>query len=209
MARARRCRTFSSSKTISRIHGSSGSSRTIAARTAILSAANRLIANNPRRHPKKLWSPRPGRRVGSCHFGARRPHGSRIRDAGGRRALRGWKRPYEQVAVIYRMNAQSRLLEENFRRSRIPYRLVGGRSFFERREIKDLTAYMTVLLNPSDDASLLRIINTPPRGIGATTVELALDIQRGKQAQPLRGSATLRLSGRLHAQDGRRHPHIC
>ena len=72
------------------------------------------------------------------------------------------------------MNAQSRLLEENFRRLRIPYRLVGGRSFFERREIKDLTAYITVLLNPSDDASLLRIINSPPRGIGATAVELAL-----------------------------------
>jgi superfamily I DNA/RNA helicase len=72
------------------------------------------------------------------------------------------------------MNAQSRLLEENFRRLRIPYRLVGGRSFFERREIKDLTAYMAVFLNPSDDASLLRIINSPPRGIGAATVELAL-----------------------------------
>jgi superfamily I DNA/RNA helicase len=81
---------------------------------------------------------------------------------------------YEQVAIIYRMNAQSRLLEENFRRNRIPYRLVGGKSFFERREIRDLTAYMTVLLNPSDDASLLRIINTPPRGIGPTNVELAL-----------------------------------
>jgi superfamily I DNA/RNA helicase len=72
------------------------------------------------------------------------------------------------------MNAQSRLLEENLRKHKIPYRLVGGKSFFERREIKDITAYITVLLNPSDDQSLLRIINTPPRGISPTTVELAL-----------------------------------
>jgi superfamily I DNA/RNA helicase len=73
------------------------------------------------------------------------------------------------------MNAQSRLLEENLRRMRIPYRLVGGKSFFDRREIKDVLATMTCLVNPDDDISLLRIINTPPRGIGATTVQLALD----------------------------------
>ena len=84
------------------------------------------------------------------------------------------KVPWEHFAVIYRMNAQSRLLEENLRKNKIPYRLVGGKSFFERREIKDLAAYMTILLNPADDPALLRIIATPPRGIGATTVELAL-----------------------------------
>ncbi len=62
------------------------------------------------------------------------------------------------------MNAQSRLLEENLRRLQIPYRIVGGKSFFDRREIKDLLAYMSVLVNPDDDSSLLRIINTPARG---------------------------------------------
>jgi superfamily I DNA/RNA helicase len=73
------------------------------------------------------------------------------------------------------MNAQSRLLEENLRRLQIPYRIVGGKSFFDRREVKDLIAYMTALVNPRDDASILRIINTPARGISAATVESALD----------------------------------
>src|SRR5690606_9827613 len=65
--------------------------------------------------------------------------------------------------------------EENLRRMRIPYRVVGGKSFYDRREIKDLMSYMAVLLNPQDDAALLRIVNTPPRGIGATTVDIALE----------------------------------
>ncbi len=81
---------------------------------------------------------------------------------------------WEDFAVLFRMNAQSRLLEENLRRLQIPYRIVGGKSFFDRREIKDVLAYMTVLINPRDDASLLRIINTPARGISAATTEMAV-----------------------------------
>jgi superfamily I DNA/RNA helicase len=73
------------------------------------------------------------------------------------------------------MNAQSRLLEENLRRLHIPYRIVGGKSFFDRREIKDLLAYMSLLVSPDDDSSLLRIINTPARGLSAATVERALE----------------------------------
>ncbi len=141
---------------------------------AILGAANRLISHNPRRRPKRLWSPgKDGDPVRIISMPDDRTEAEFVtQEVAALCAERST--PYEQVAVIYRMNAQSRLLEENFRRSRIPYRLVGGKSFFERREIKDLTAYMALLLNPSDDASLLRIINTPPRGIGATNVELAL-----------------------------------
>src|SRR5205085_9458867 len=82
---------------------------------------------------------------------------------------------WEDFAVLYRMNAQSRLLEENMRRLHIPYRLVGGKSFFDRREIKDVIAYIRCPVNPDDDASLLRIINTPPRGMGESTVERALE----------------------------------
>jgi superfamily I DNA/RNA helicase len=82
---------------------------------------------------------------------------------------------WENFAVLFRMNAQSRLLEENLRRLHVPYRIVGGKSFFDRREIKDLLAYMTVLVSPDDDASLLRIINTPARGLSAATVERALE----------------------------------
>jgi superfamily I DNA/RNA helicase len=141
---------------------------------AILGAANRLISHNPRRRPKRLWSPgADGDPVRIISVPDDRTEAEFVtREV---TALCAEQNTLcEQVAVVYRMNAQSRLLEENFRRSRIPYRLVGGKSFFERREIKDLTAYMTVLLNPSDDASLLRIINTPPRGIGPTNVEMAV-----------------------------------
>ncbi len=82
--------------------------------------------------------------------------------------------PWEAFAVLFRMNAQSRVLEENLRRLQIPYRIVGGKSFFDRREVKDLLAYMTVLVNPGADASLLRIINTPARGLSPATVDQAL-----------------------------------
>lgn len=141
---------------------------------AILGAANRLIKNNPRRRGKNLWSPKEGgepvRVIGVPDD--RKEAEFVVQEIAAHRDAE--KLPWEHFAVIYRMNAQSRLLEENLRKQKIPYRLVGGKSFFERREIKDLTAYMTVLLNPADDPALLRIINTPPRGIGATTVELAL-----------------------------------
>lgn len=77
---------------------------------------------------------------------------------------------YQQIAVLYRTNAQSRLLEEHLRRANVPVRLVGAVGFFERREIKDLLAYGRVAVNPADSINLRRIVNTPPRGIGATTL---------------------------------------
>ena len=141
---------------------------------AILGAANRLIKNNPRRRGKNLWSPKEGGepvRVIAVPDD-RKEAEFVVQEIGAQRDEA--KVPWEHFTVIYRMNAQSRLLEENLRKNKIPYRLVGGKSFFERREIKDLAAYMTILLNPADDPALLRIIATPPRGIGATTVELAL-----------------------------------
>ena len=141
----------------------------------ILSTANRLIKNNPRRRGKNLWSSQEG---GEPVHVVSVPDDKTeaefvINEVGALRATN--QIPWEHFAIIYRMNAQSRLLEENLRRMRIPYRLVGGKSFFDRREIKDVLATMTCLVNPDDDISLLRIINTPPRGIGATTVQLALD----------------------------------
>src|SRR5262249_9338681 len=83
--------------------------------------------------------------------------------------------PWESFAILYRMNAQSRLLEENLRHLKIPYRLIGGKSFFDRREVKDILSYANCLINPDDDISLLRIINTPARGISDTTTERALE----------------------------------
>lgn len=141
----------------------------------ILTTANRLIKNNPRRRVKNLWSSVPG--GDPVHVVAVADDKTEaefvVGEVGAIRNASGI--PWEHFAVIYRMNAQSRLLEENLRRMKIPYRLVGGKSFFDRREIKDVLATMTCLVNPQDDISLLRIVNTPPRGIGATTVELALE----------------------------------
>ena len=141
----------------------------------ILGAANRLIKNNPRRRGKNLWSPQEG---GDPVHVVSVPDDKKeaefvVNEIGALRTANNL--PWEHFAIAYRMNAQSRLLEECLRRLRIPYRLVGGKSFFDRREVKDVLATMACLINPSDDVALLRIINTPPRGIGATTVELALE----------------------------------
>jgi superfamily I DNA/RNA helicase len=141
---------------------------------AILHTANALIKNNPRRRPKKLWSAQAGGetiRLIACPTD--REEARFIAEEIQKRNFRSGDN-WESFAVLFRMNAQSRLLEENFRRLQIPYRIVGGKSFFDRREVKDLLAYMTALINPKDDASMLRIINTPARGISAATVQSAL-----------------------------------
>ena len=80
-------------------------------------------------------------------------------------------RPWKDHAVLYRMNAQSNQLEQAFKRNGIPYRIIGGTRFFDRAEVKDMLAYLCVLNNPLDDLRLRRIINNPPRGIGATTLD--------------------------------------
>lgn len=144
----------------------------------ILNAANRLIRNNLRRRGKNLWSATTGGddiRLVSAPDDTQEAEfvaGEILR----RQNEEGAK--WEDFAVLFRMNAQSRLIEGALRQWKIPYRIIGGKSFFDRREIKDLLAYATVLLNPDDDISLLRIIQTPPRGIGATTTELAMDKSR-------------------------------
>ncbi|MBC8164816.1 MAG: ATP-binding domain-containing protein, partial [Bryobacteraceae bacterium] len=142
---------------------------------AILGTANSLIRHNPRRRPKQLWSAQEGgEKVRVIQMpGDREEAQFVVEDIQRRQFSEGLA--WEKFAVLYRMNAQSRLLEENLRRLQIPYRLVGGKSFFDRREVRDVLAYANCLLNPDDDVSLLRIINTPARGISAPTVERALE----------------------------------
>jgi superfamily I DNA/RNA helicase len=141
----------------------------------ILQAANRVIKNNTKRRGKNLWSPREGGDPVQIIAvpDDREEADFIVNELAARRD--GETGTWEDYAILYRMNNQSRFFEENLRRLRIPYRVVGGKSFYDRREIKDLIAYMSALLNPQDDAALLRIVNTPPRGIGATTVEIALE----------------------------------
>jgi superfamily I DNA/RNA helicase len=83
--------------------------------------------------------------------------------------------PWTSFAILYRMNAQSRQFEEMLRERRIPYRVVGGKSFFDRREVKDVVAYLGALLNTADDNALLRVLANPPRGIGSATLQLATE----------------------------------
>ncbi len=142
---------------------------------AILGTASALIGNNPRRRPKKLWSASEGgEKVRLIEAPNDREEAQFVTEEMQRKNFADGD-AWENFAVLFRMNAQSRLLEENLRRLDIPYRIVGGKSFFDRREIKDLLAYMSVLVNPEDDASLLRIINTPARGLSAPMVARALE----------------------------------
>lgn len=149
--------------------------------TPILHTANSLIKNNAGRRPKTLWSRNAGsdqvrlivaqddkeeadmiaKEIEQAHFQN--------------------KLPWEDFAVLFRTNEQSRVLEQQFRQRRIPYRVVGARSFFDRREIKDVVAYLTTCHNVHDDIHLLRILNTPTRGIGNATAEMAREesTQRG------------------------------
>ncbi len=141
---------------------------------AILGTANSLIKHNPKRRPKRLWSASgDGEKVRLIEAPNDREEGQFVAEEIHRRNMDSGD-PWEHFAVLFRMNAQSRILEENLRRLQVPYRIVGGKSFFDRREVKDLIAYMSVLINPDDDANLLRIINTPARGISAATIEQAL-----------------------------------
>lgn len=82
-------------------------------------------------------------------------------------------RTYEDFAILFRTNMQSRVMEEQLRDNEVPYRVIGGQSFFDRREIKDILAYLSLFVNPDDDVALLRVVRTPPRGIGAGTIDSA------------------------------------
>jgi DNA helicase-2/ATP-dependent DNA helicase PcrA len=142
---------------------------------AILEAAYGVISKNPKRVAKKLWSERPRGEslkliVARDERGEAQEIARRIYELNREGLLK-----YQQMAIFYRVNAQSRVLEEALRLSRIPYTLVSGRSFYERAEIKDAVAYLRLMVNPKSDADLLRVINTPARGIGDTTIERLSD----------------------------------
>ncbi|HUN81050.1 MAG TPA: UvrD-helicase domain-containing protein [Phycisphaerae bacterium] len=136
----------------------------------ILSSASGVIRNNYRRKAKELWSnlePGEAVRIWTCED--EREEAARIAsDIRGH--LESGGRPAD-VAVFYRINALTRSLEDELRRQRVPYKIVRGVEFYNRKEIKDVLAYLRVVVNPADEQGLLRAINTPARGIGKTTVE--------------------------------------
>lgn len=136
----------------------------------ILGAANSVIKNNTERKVKRLWTQRPaGEKVaffqGGSEWEEARFVAQAIREL---RDKEGWA--FRDVAILYRTHALSRVLEEEFMRSGIPYRIIAGVRFYERKEIRDLLAYLRLIHNPDNDMSFLRIVNTPRRGIGETTL---------------------------------------
>ncbi|WP_036198960.1 ATP-dependent helicase [Meiothermus ruber] len=133
--------------------------------SSILRVANAVIEKNALRLEKVLRPTRPGGEPVRLY---RAPNAREEAAFVAREIVKLGN--FQQIAVLYRTNAQSRLLEEHLRRANVPVRLVGAVGFFERREIKDLLAYGRVAVNPADSINLRRIVNTPPRGIGATTV---------------------------------------
>ena len=141
---------------------------------AILEFANAAILPNSRRSPKQLWSSHEGgEKVTVMRFRDDRHEADSIGDAVKGTIDSGVKGG--DVAILFRTNAQSRLFEESLRKRRVPYVLVGGTSFYERKEVKDCLAYMRLLANPMDDVSCLRIVNVPPRGIGDKAREVLMD----------------------------------
>lgn len=136
----------------------------------IVNAANSLIHKNKGQIFKQVYSEKEeGERLHLTGYSSDREESAAVaRQILGLHRLN--KRDYEQIAILYRTNAQSRNLEEEMRKLNIPYRIYGGMSFYQRKEIKDAIAYFRIAANNSDDESLERIINVPKRGIGATTV---------------------------------------
>jgi len=137
---------------------------------SILGAANGLITHNRGRRGKTLWTARQGGellRLWPC--ADEEEEGTRVVELVQR--LSGDGRPRGDVAVLYRTNAQSRALEDALRRSNVPYQIVGGTRFYERREVRDVVAYLKAIDNPADAVALQRILNVPRRGIGDTSVE--------------------------------------
>ncbi len=140
----------------------------------ILRAAHAVIAKNLDREPKELWTDNgDGTPIGVVRCNTEREEAELVVAAA--RELRKDDRPLTDLAVFYRIHAQSRVIEEALRAANLPYRVVGGLRFYDRAEVKDLLAYLRVIASPEDDVSLLRILNVPTRGIGKTTIEKLLD----------------------------------
>jgi len=153
----------------------------------VLRLANTLIAHNSTRHDKVLTATRgrgePPRFLKFEDETAEAEHVVReIRDRINREDAE--RVQASDIAILFRTNEQPRAFEQELRRERVPYVLVGGQSFYDRKEIKDLLGYLKVLANPNDEVSLLRIINTPSRGIGASSVQVLLD-EAIESGQPL------------------------
>lgn len=141
---------------------------------SILNVANTIISNNQHQIPKQLWTENLiGEKIKVVRTMTDNDEGRYVADAITEMKLRNHY-PNKDFAILYRTNAQSRAFEESLRKMNIPYKLVGGTSFYQRKEIKDFLAYLRIVVNPRDEENIKRIINYPARGIGKTSVDKIL-----------------------------------
>jgi len=138
----------------------------------ILKAANDVISYNINRKDKSLWTENdPGDKIIYYRAGNEHEEARFVVQQIQQELEKNPDREYGDFAVLYRTNAQSRVMEETLIKTNIPYKMVGGHKFYERKEIKDVLAYLTLVANPSDNLSFIRVVNEPKRGIGASTIE--------------------------------------
>jgi len=195
----------------------------------ILNAANAVIKHNVRRRGKKLWSQKGDGAKITLHAFASDEEEARTIAEQIEYARLAQRTPWADQAILFRTNAQSRPLETALRQAGVRYHLIGGQSFFDRREIRDFLAYLKALLNPNDDISLLRIANVPARGLSDVTMERLLGASQERKCsvfavmknpavtttfqtrtrESIEGFAELieRTRGRLHAESQSRDPH--
>lgn len=143
----------------------------------ILSAANAVVRHNSQRKEKRLFTAAgDGEKIQAYQASDERDEGRWI--ASEIEKLRAGGMSYDDIAVFYRTNAQSRILEDMFLRAGVPYKIVGGTRFFDRAEIRDVMAYLKMIVNPADEMSVKRVINTPRRGIGSTSIAKIEELAR-------------------------------
>jgi DNA helicase-2/ATP-dependent DNA helicase PcrA len=169
----------------------------------IVSAANAVISHNRRQIQKKIWSDKgDGQKIKVIRCVDDNEEGRRVADT----ILEQKNRHHLQngeIAILYRTNAQSRIFEERLRHHGIPYRVYGGLSFYQRKEVKDLVAYMRLVVNPNDEEAFRRVINYPKRGIGQTSVGKVIDLARQQNLSLFEALKHTALPNRTrHAADG-------
>ncbi|QTM98227.1 DNA helicase PcrA [Sediminibacillus dalangtanensis] len=138
---------------------------------SILDAANTVIKNNSGRKPKNLWTENnEGSKIRYYQAATEQDEGLFVADKV-EEFISSGDYTYKDIAILYRTNAQSRSIEETFVKANIPYQIVGGTKFYDRKEIKDMLAYLRLIANPDDDLSFARVVNEPKRGVGKTSLE--------------------------------------
>lgn len=160
----------------------------------ILSAANDVIKNNRNRHEKQLWTENDEGEQLTYYRGDTERDEAQFIVSQIKQHVQEKRRSYNDVAILYRTNAQSRVIEEILLKSSIPYTMIGGHKFYERKEIKDILGYLKLISNPSDSLSFERVVNEPKRGIGKTSVEKLRDFATVHEFSLLEASQNIDLS---------------